>query len=229
MAAQFNYFGATAAEVLHEFKGAAYTDFETSPGAGDGEAEVGSALDRAEDVLLAYLPPRYRRVLTRVEGEIVEESADEGQTDVTLSLAVASEPELRVWKNWPHRGRPPESSYELAATEWGRSGQTVTLARALSAGDSVIAAYYVEKSSWEIPLLARAVVAVAAFSLADRVFGGDDPGWRDARRAFDSALELLRDLRDGGAGVPEIEDLRMNAGSGERAAGEGSSRALGRA
>ncbi len=232
MSAQFNFFGATAAEVLHEFKGATYNDFETSSGAGDGEAEVTSALERAEDVLLAYLPPRYRRLLSRVEGEIVEEYASAGQASVTLSVAVASPAALRLWRNWLYRGVLPPLSRALTEGDglsWELSGQTVTFSPPLSRGDSIIASYNADASAWEIPLLARQLVLVAAFSLGDRVFGDGDSGWKSARAGFDSALALLRDLRDGKAGVAELERVRLVEGSGESARGPGSTRRLGRA
>ncbi len=232
MSAQFNFFGATAAEVLHEFKGAVYTDFDTSSGSGDGEAEVTAALERAEDVLLAYLPPRYRRLLTRVEGEIVEEYADEDQADVTLFVSVASPAALRLWRNWPHRGVMSPANREITSgsgIEWELTGQTVTFSPPLARGDSIIASYDADATAWDIPLLARQLVLVAAFSLADRVFGDGDSGWKSARAGFDSALALLRDLRDGRAGIAEFENLELIEGSGEKSAGRGSTRRLGRA
>ena len=227
MPAQYNYFGATAADVLHEFRGAANSDFDTSPGAGDGADELALALDRAEELLLAYLPPRYRRLLARVEGEIVEECAAAGQTAAALALPPAEKPNLAVWRDWPYRGTLPP----LAARtdRYTLEEQTLTLLDPLAAGATVIASYDLDPAGWELPLLARALVALAAWLLAERMYAPGDPGWAGLRAGFDGALGLLRDLRDGRAGLPKLEALRLVTGSGEQAAGPGTGRMLGRA
>ena len=75
MSALYNYFGATFTDVLHEFQGAPLTTFDSIADA-DGQAQIESAMDDAERVVLSHLPPDYRQFLDRIDYEIVEMFAD---------------------------------------------------------------------------------------------------------------------------------------------------------
>lgn len=233
MAALYNYFGATYQDVLHEFQGAPLTTFDSVVGA-DGQAQIEAKMDTAECVILAHLPPDYRGMLDRMEYELVETFADEGQSSVSLSFTPAAAPRIRVWKNWPGAPLPPTSGYELTeSVHWQQASSPTTqidflAGHELSRGDQIISSY-TPSATWNVPLLASALVQVARDLLAARLYRADDPGGRQAAASLPLSLKLLEGIRDGRVAVPTFDRLTFVADRTLRSVSQTITRPLGRA
>lgn len=209
-----NRFGAVYTDVLAEFPGAAAADF-AGPSGTDGQARIESALDAAEQLVLAALPPEARRRLERVEGVELVGSAAAGQTAATLPLSCASTPDVVLWRGWPRRYWPALPGRAAAlpeTTAWTRSGQNLTLQAGweLAAGENLLAAWSHAAASSD-PYLAALAVGLARWLLAARVFRPGEAGFQaaDARRA--ACAEELARLGAGQARIPALGRLTFVA------------------
>ncbi len=233
MTALYNYFSATFTDVLHEFQGAPLAAFDSVAGA-DGQAQIETKMDVAERVVLAHLPPDYRALLDRVEYEVVESFADEGQASVSLSFTPAASPRIRVWKNWPGAPLLPTGAYELTdGVHWQQAVSPTTqidflAGHELSRGDQIICSY-TPGSTWSVPILAATVVQLARDLLAARLYRADDPGAHQAATSLALALKLLEGIRDGRVAVPTFDRLTLVADRTLRSVSRTATKPLGRA
>ena len=206
----YSRFGAAYTDLLAEFPGAAAGDF-AGPSGSDGQARLESALDAAEQAVVAGLPPALRRMLDRVEGVELLRWAAEGLDEATLPLAVAAEPDLAIWRNWPRAFWPALPGRSAALPEdvaWTRDDQTVTLQPGweLAAGDNLVASWSHAAAAAD-PYLAGLLLGLARGLLASRVFRPGEAGFEAAAARRSGCLEELARLRAGEAAIPAFARL----------------------
>lgn len=165
------------------------------------EAAMGDAEARVE----AALPERYRRLLSRVEGEVIVPSASEGQLTAALGLPAARNLVLYADLAGPYPDRTAADEMPPARYQLAESGEYVTFSPALSRGTRVLADYETTLADG-VRVLADLVAVLAAAEVARPATYG--------RPEFAQALaregaERLAALADGRLGVPELDALRL--------------------
>jgi len=171
----------------------------------DGPAVVEAAMSHAEALVEARLPDRYRRLLTRVEGEVIVAAATAGQLTAVLGLAAADNLVLYANYTGPYADRSPADAMDPSAYELGEDGQIVTFSPALTEGTRIVADYDHDLADG-IGVLADLLAEVAAVRLARFVLG-HRPEWVEALAA--EANERLAALAEGRSGVPELDIIRL--------------------
>jgi len=194
--AKYAFFGATADDVVRRLPG----DF-----GGTSLATVEAALTDAEIRVEAALPARYRRLLCRVEGEVIVPAAAAGQASADLALPAASALTLYADFAGPYADRAAADAMDASAYELNEDGDAVAFAPALVEGTRVVADYDTTLADG-IGVLADLVATVAAAALARRVACGPPP-WAEALAA--EADARLAALADGRAAVPELDAIRL--------------------
>lgn len=227
----YSRFGAAWSDVLAEFPGAAAEDF-AGPAGGDGQARLEAAMDAAEQLVVAGLPPHLRRMLDRVEGAEIVAAAAAGQDSAALPLTVAAAPDLVLWRDWPPEYWPllPDRAAALPEGDaWTRSGQTVSLQPGweLAGGENLLASWNHAAAASDA-YLASLLVGLARALLAARLYRPGEAGFEAAESRRRWALEELGRLRAGQADVPAFARLTLVSRRGGRAEAA-SGRSLGRA
>ncbi len=218
-----NIFGVTAAQVAAKMNSLGEALLVTlDVTGGPGTAAVQGIADELADRVVSAIPEKYRRMLRRVEGEVLIADASGGETSASLSLAPVSDAD--VWLN-PLAGatglgdRPGYSSLDypggadgMAMLAWGREhggplpysarsrasclladvdysldseSGALTLVRALSAGDMLVADYSHTGASSCLALV-NLTLNLAVAELAQ------DLPWTDPARR----VEFVRERRE---------------------------------
>ena len=171
----------------------------------DGPSVVGAALDDAEALVEAHLPDRYRRLLRRVEGEIVVAAASPSQATATVALGAASNLVLYPDHVGPYADRVRADRMDESLYSLGGDGVTITFSPALSE-NARVAADYDHTLADGIAVLADLTAALAAVQLTAYLHGHTDEWVRSLERV---ARERLATLGDGRCGVPELDAIRL--------------------
>jgi len=197
---QYAFFGATVDDVRRRLPG------DLSLG---GASAIEAALGDAETRVEAALPDRYRRLLRRVEGEVLVPAAAEGQLSAAVGLPAASNLDLYAlpgpYVPFSYADRSPDDAMDPAAYSLDDAGEIVTFSPALARGTRIIADYSTSVAGG-VRVLADLAAALAAAQLA-RAVGFGRPELVDAL-ARDAEARLAA-LADGQAGVPELDALRL--------------------
>ncbi|MFP4058713.1 MAG: hypothetical protein ACLF0G_17740 [Candidatus Brocadiia bacterium] len=180
----------------------------------DGPSVLRAALAGAEACIEAALPDRYRRLLRRVEGELLVDRATAGQLAAALALRQATGLVLYADYAGPYADRGPDDAMEPSRYALEPDGQTVVFSPALAEGTRVLADYEHDLADG-VEVLADLAAELAAARLARFVLG-HQPRWVEALAA--QAEGRLAALAEGRAGVPELDAVRL-VEDWERAAG----------
>ena len=190
----YSFFGATADDVLRRLPG----DLAST-----SLATVEAAMSDAETRVEAALPERYRRLLSRVEGEVVVRAATEGQLSAAIGLPVASDLVLYADYAGPYADRAAADAMDGSAYELDEEGEMVAFSPALGEGTRIVADYDTTVSSG-VRVLAELVAALAAAALARRACYGR-PEWLDA--IVGDADARLAVIAHGARGIPELDAI----------------------
>lgn len=184
--------------------------FSAVPEAGtlvdDGPECIRRELVRAESFVVSKLPERYRKLLGRVDGEIIVRRAEGGQDSALLGLATASS--VKLYKNFTGILNELGPENELPAGLWTREGQTITFDPALIEGDRVMASYDVAVGA--IGILQTLVVDLATFRVGRRLVGQFEqvtPEWLLSFR--DRGEETIEEIFSSARGVSELDELDL--------------------
>jgi hypothetical protein len=199
-------FGATVDDVLRRLPG----DL-----GGVSHAAVEAALSDAEARVEAALPEHYRRLLRRVEGEVIVAAATEGQLSAAIGLPAASSLVLYADLAGPYADRTAADAMDPSSYELNGDGDVVTFSPALTEGTRVVADYDTTLADG-VRVLAELVVVLAAASLARRACYGQ-PEWLDAMVGDGDAR--LTAVAHGVLGLPELDALTLYEDWERRAAG----------
>jgi len=199
----------TVASIVSDTELTLSSGFSASPVSGDavddGPTVVQAALTGAAALVEASLPERYRRLLSRVEGEMLVADAQASQTTATLGLAGASGLVLYDDYTGPYADRSQLDAMSTGLYTLGGDRQTVTFSPALTEGTRIVADYDHDLSEGLAVLVALAAdlaaARLAAFVLAHQ------PEW--VQTLLDQAQARLVALADGSFGVPELDALRL--------------------
>lgn len=191
-----NFFGATAADILRRLPG------EAGPLA---PSLVEAAMEDAEARIEAAMPERYRRLLSRVEGEVIVQHAASGQLTAPIGLPAASNLALYANLRGPYPDRSaafamPEDAYQLNET-----GEYAVFSPGLRAGTRVVADYDTSLAGG-IRVLAELLAELAAADLARVAVRGASQEVAARLAAAESRLDALA---AGRLGIPELDALRL--------------------
>ena len=191
-----NFFGATTDDVLRLL---------SSDAARPAASLVEAAMHDAEARIEAALPDRYRRLLSRVEGEAIVKAATEGQAEAEIGLPAASGLVLYADLACPYPDRSAADAMDPASYELDEAGEKVAFSPPLSRGTRV-AADYATTLAKGLRVLAGLAAELAAAALArPGVYARPEVAESLAR----SAAEGTSALADGRLGVPELDDLTL--------------------
>lgn len=209
-------FGITALDVKKKLVPFTSGDSTFDIGAGKDmtEEECLSVVATQEDRVLSMLPERYRRLMTRVEGEVAVKSAAGGQTSCVAGLTPIVAGSLKVYKNFPRSKAWVDRAEvdELAAEEFtvDLNDGEIVFATALMEGD-VIELEYDHEAAAGMAWLKECVVAYAAVEVSRRFdyFANSDGAGR--MEAWESTTTgYLRDMnRMTGPGIALIDGLKL--------------------
>jgi len=184
--------------------------FSAAPDAGDfvdnGPECIRRELVRAESFVTSKLPERYRRLIDRVEGEVIVDSAQEGQDSATLGLATAGN--VKLYKNFAGILNELGPEDELPDTAWSRDGQNITFDPALVEGDRVLASYDVAIGT--VCILRTLLTDLATFRVGRSLVGQFDrvtPEWLLSFR--DRGEKRLEEVFSTGRGIGEFDGLKL--------------------
>jgi len=194
--ATHHFFGATADAVRRRLPG----DLAQA-----APSLVEAALADAEARVEAALPERYRRLLARVEGEVIVPSASEGQLTAALGLPAARRLVLYANLARPYPDRTAADAMDPATYQLAEGGEYVTFAPALARGTRVLADYDTTLADG-VRVLADLVAVLAAADVARPATYGRPELAQDLAR---EGAERLAALADGRLGVPELDALRL--------------------
>jgi len=192
----YHFLGATADDVLRRLPG----DL-----AGTSHSAVEAAMTDAETRVEAALPDRYRRLLSRVEGEVAVAEATEGQLSAALALPAASNLVLYADYTGLYADRRGDDAMDDSAYALGEEGDTVTFSPALGEGTRIVADYDTTLADG-VPVLASLVAVLAAATLARRACYGR-PEWAESLAA--EADARLAALADGRSAVPTFDAIAL--------------------
>jgi len=184
--------------------------FSEAPDAGDtvdnGPECIRRELVRAESFVTSKLPERCRKLVDRVEGEVIVDSAEEAQDSAALGLATASN--VKLYKNFAGMLNELGPEDELADTAWSLDGQDVTFDPALVEGDRVLASYDVTIAT--ICILRTLLTDLATFRVGRSLIAQFDrvtPEWLLSFR--DRGEKTLEEIFSTGRGIGELDALRL--------------------
>jgi len=197
--------------------------FSSAPVAGDvvndGPERIEEDLAWAESEVASLLPDRYRRLLARVDGEVIVRRADGGQTSATLcgvaSPFTAAPSGVRLFLNYRGDWADRSEADAMDSADYAVDGCTVTFTGGLSEGDQVVAEYAHDLSA-PPRVLTDAAIDLAAGRAAQRAHLDHERG----EVAWVAALaEQVRSRLAGLAGaqgttprgIAEFDDLALYA------------------
>ena len=170
----------------------------------NGPELIWRELVRAESFVVSKLPERYRRLLERVEGEIVVRCATAGQREAVLGLGVARN--VRLYRNFEGMLEDLGRGAEMGGGSWSVEGQAVSFDPGLCEGDRVLASYDV--SVERLCILQTLVVDLATYRVGRRLLGQFSkvsPEWLLSFR--ERGEEVLEEIFSSGRGVAELDGL----------------------
>jgi len=186
------------------------TAFSAAPVSGDvvndGPAVAEAAMAQAEGWVAARLPERTRRLLRRVEGEVVVPCASAGQLTAVLSLPAATNLTLYADYIGPYADREPADAMDPSAYELNADGDIVAFAPALDEGTRIVADYDTSLSEG-IGVLADLLAELAAARLARFVLA-HQPEW--VASLATEAADHLAAVADGRCGIPELDAIALH-------------------
>ena len=195
--ARYSHFGADKSDVLNRLPGAVESDF--------GSATLLAALDDAEARVEAALPDRVRRLLVRVEGEVLAAGAVPPLASAALSLGAASALTLYDGVTGDYADRSPAQRLDPATYALDEDGRTVAFDPPLVPRGR-LTADYAHTLADGLAVLADLVAELAAARLARYVLG-HQPAWVEALAAEAQArLDALADAR---TGIPELDAVPL--------------------
>jgi len=184
--------------------------FSAAPAAGElldnGPQIVHRELIRAESLVISKLPERYRRIIERVEGELIVRTAEPGQTAASLGLPPAGS--VTLYRNFTGMLEDLPLADELDPSAWSLDEQAVTFDPPLTEGDRILASYDV--AIGPVTILQTVLLDLAAFRVGRMLFGQLDaatPEWLDSFR--DRAEQTLDQIASTGRGIPELDSLSL--------------------
>ena len=191
------------------------TPFSAAPAEGDvvndGPEQLERDLAWAENEVVSLLPARYRRLLSRVEGEVVCRRAAPGQTSVVLcnipNPFTTSPSNVRLYLNYSGDWHDRRPSDQVDEGDYSIEGRVVTFAAPLGEGDSLLAEYDHDLAT-PPRILTDATVDLAAYRAAQRAHldhQGGEVEW--VLRYFKEAQGRLGGVATGQRGIPEFDDL----------------------
>ena len=183
--------------------------FSGAPAAGsivdNGPEVVWRELVRAEGFVISKLPERYRKLLDRVDGEVIVRSAAAGQTSALLGLEPV-EGDVKLYKNFAGLLEELGPDDEMDAGEWSLSERAITFSPGLAEGDRVLASYGVGVLS--LCVLQTVLVDLATYRVGRLLVGQlakVTPEWMLSFR--DRAERVLDEICSAGRGVAELDGL----------------------
>jgi hypothetical protein len=195
--------------------------FSSAPVAGDvvndGPAQLEACLAQAETDVESLLPDRYRRLLTRVEGEVIVRRADAGQTTATLcgvtSPFATSPTDVRLYADYAGDWGDRTGADAMDASAYSVVGRTVTFTSALSEGTQVVAEYGHSLDAAPA-VLKHCVIDIAAHAAAGRAHRdheATEAAWvaEFAARARDRLAGMAGDRHAPPRGIPEFDELDL--------------------
>ena len=195
MQSRYGYFGAS----FHDVSRRLPRDLTVSP------VMIDAALCDAEAHVEAFLPDRYRKLLSRVEGEVLVFCATEGQISAAIGLPAATNLVLYGNVRGPFSYRRaadqlPSSSYSLSET-----GDVVLFSVGMLPGTRIIADYNTSLGDG-VRVLAHLVATLAAGQIAGAIMVGQPAV---SETLLGEAEKRLASLAAGLCGVPEFDALRF--------------------
>jgi len=194
---RYSCFGADKSDVLHRLPGAVEDDF--------GEAAILAALDDAEARVEAALPDRVRRLLTRVEGEVLAAGAVPPLAQAVLTFGAAGGLVLYDGVTGDYADRSPDQRLAPTAYTLGEDRRTLAFDPPLVPRGTLTADYDAAVAGGP-RVLGDLVAELAAARLARYVLG-HQPAWVEALAA--EATARLDALADGRTGVPELDAVPL--------------------
>ena len=170
----------------------------------DGPEVVWRELVRAESFVLSKLPERYRRLIDRVDGELIVRSAEQGQQTAQLALPPAGT--VKLCKNYSGLLEDLAPDDELDPAAWSCEDQTITFAPTLEQGDRVLASY--DAAPATICILQTLLVDLATWRLGRKLFGqlsSVTPEW--LLSFHDRGEKVLDEIFTTGRGIAELDAI----------------------
>lgn len=211
-------FGITAADMVRKLVPAG-SDYQFSIGAGESddmtEADCLEVVETMEDRVLGLIPEKYRSLMRRVEGEVLIESATEGQASAVLGLSPVTAGTLHLYVNfgsvrsWFERraeDRLDADLFSLNAT----TGE-VTFTEGLHRGDVVFADYDHTAAATKFRWLKECAKSFAAVEISRRYGYFSTASGFERFEQWEAGTNIaLRDLaRSENPGVDGIEKIKL--------------------
>lgn len=205
----YNWFGADPEDIVRLYPGVRLRDF----GTGDEQADLSVVMREMDDatrLVLANCRRDMFQLLTRVEADLVVESATAAQTVFYLPFPSAKTSPLAIYKNWTLCPQLPTADDAMDASEYTVSRVTptgttldglvkITLGTALTEGDTIHATYDLDPTAttYAVDELADIVVKLAGASLGHRIYATQNDEWSLVGRYREEAEGRLKMLREG--------------------------------
>ncbi len=177
---------------------------------------VDSIVETQESRLLSHLPERERRLIRRVEDEILTEYATEGQTSFQLGLYPLDESSLKLYKNYSQSRSYFERTYEDAVStdDYTVDADTgvITFVEGLRKGDRLYAEYN-HSAAQNFLYLKETVITMTVIELSKRFNNFRD---NDGYERFDSWEEevnnyLMTLRKSASVGIDEIDQIKLRS------------------
>ncbi|HUW30990.1 MAG TPA: hypothetical protein VM223_05205 [Planctomycetota bacterium] len=172
----------------------------------NGPQVIQRELVRAESLVISKLPERYRRLIERVDGELIVRSAESGQTAATLGLPPAGT--VKLYRNFTGMLEELPGAGELDAASWSRDGQAITFDPPLAEGDRILASYGVAIET--ITILQTILLDLATYRVGRMLFGqlqAVTPEWLLSFR--ERGEQVLDEIFTSGRGIAELDSLSL--------------------
>ena len=174
-------------------------------------AQFTQALNDATAEINASLPERYRKMLSRVEGEFMTRYALGTETTFTASIGNVTTGTLYLYLNFPtdklFSERTPED--RMLSTEYSVSTNTITMTSAVPRGSTLIAEYY--HSLATVPAIIQTIAtALTSGYLYGAITNRSQPSDTDYQQMFmTEGRTLLKQIRDGETGIYEFDQVDL--------------------
>jgi len=198
-------------------------------------AQFTQALANATNEITSAIPERYRNLLTKVDGEILEKYADGGETVYTLSLSTATAASIKLYKNYGPSELSslyarlgltvdPTSTNVAYSKSWkdrnaadtltvtddySVDGQTITMVDEMTEGDTLYADY--DHVLATVPAIIQTVAGLLTAGYCYiTAFNLDDPSDTEyMQNFFTNGRQILQEIRDGKRSIPEFDDIDL--------------------
>jgi len=184
--------------------------FSAAPATGElvdnGPQVIQRELVRAESLVISKLPERYRRLVERVDGELIVRNAEPGQASASLGLPPAAT--VKLYRNFAGMLEDLPLAGELDASAWSLDEQAVTFDPPLAEGDRILASYDV--AIGPVTILQTVLLDLATYRVGRMLFGQLDavtPEWLNSFR--DRAEQVIDEIASSGRGIAELDSLSL--------------------